>query len=238
MPCAHACRDAWNKRRGTSQLEAERLYVEALIRVRRALANSPSRYRPRKLIGLYCDGDVIQILRSFSSRTQAVELLHELEDFDLDPPLRGDTGAFRLYEMPRWHPTFTWCDTFFIQLAGAHDDSPRRLHSSPSLRLFRLVDLCLYLDRVLRRTRPSCDAPSSPVAALNALCRPLLPVSPSSPSAFRLGCRPTLARIRSASHACRRRAQCTSRVAAATAPAAERAVVLVRLVVLFVALRG
>ncbi|GAA5845166.1 hypothetical protein JCM9279_005461 [Rhodotorula babjevae] len=57
--------DAWNKRKGMSQLEAERLYVDALIK----------------------------ILRSFSSRPLAVELLHELEDFDLDPPLRGPTGS-------------------------------------------------------------------------------------------------------------------------------------------------
>ncbi|BGP47572.1 hypothetical protein JCM10450v2_003435, partial [Rhodotorula kratochvilovae] len=59
--------DAWNKRRGMSQLEAERLYVDALMK----------------------------ILRSFSSRTQAVELLRELEDFDLDPPLRGEAGSVR-----------------------------------------------------------------------------------------------------------------------------------------------
>ncbi|GAA5918776.1 hypothetical protein JCM8208_003535, partial [Rhodotorula glutinis] len=57
--------DAWNKRKGMSQIEAERLYVDALIK----------------------------ILRSFSSRPLAVELLHELEDFDLDPPLRGPTGS-------------------------------------------------------------------------------------------------------------------------------------------------
>ncbi|BGP39471.1 hypothetical protein JCM10449v2_003421 [Rhodotorula kratochvilovae] len=37
----------------------------------------------------------MKILRSFSSRTQAVELLRELEDFDLDPPLRGEAGSVR-----------------------------------------------------------------------------------------------------------------------------------------------
>ncbi|GJN89417.1 hypothetical protein Rhopal_002397-T1 [Rhodotorula paludigena] len=57
--------DAWNKRKGSSQLEAERLYVEALLR----------------------------ILRSFSDRTQAVELLRELEYFELDEPLQAPAGV-------------------------------------------------------------------------------------------------------------------------------------------------
>ena len=41
-----------------------------------------------------------QILRSFSSRPLAVELLHELEDFDLDPPLRGPAGALSFHGRP------------------------------------------------------------------------------------------------------------------------------------------
>ncbi|KAJ8294799.1 Acyl-CoA-binding 3 [Rhodotorula toruloides] len=57
--------DAWNKRMGMSQLEAERLYVEALL----------------------------QILRSFSDRTQAVELLRELEHFEMDIPGGAGAGA-------------------------------------------------------------------------------------------------------------------------------------------------
>lgn len=49
--------DAWNKCKGLSQLEAERLYVDALIRV----------------------------LRGYKDRTQAVELLRELELFEIEP---------------------------------------------------------------------------------------------------------------------------------------------------------
>ncbi|GAA5948947.1 hypothetical protein JCM10213_005772 [Rhodosporidiobolus nylandii] len=49
--------DAWNKRKGLSAMEAERQYVEALIR----------------------------ILKGYSDRTPAVELLRELETFSLDP---------------------------------------------------------------------------------------------------------------------------------------------------------
>ncbi|GAA5991804.1 hypothetical protein JCM10908_002214 [Rhodotorula pacifica] len=49
--------DAWNKCKGLSQLEAERLYVDALIRV----------------------------LRGYKDRTQAVELLTELELFEIEP---------------------------------------------------------------------------------------------------------------------------------------------------------
>ncbi|GAA5895271.1 hypothetical protein JCM6882_006633 [Rhodosporidiobolus microsporus] len=55
--------DAWNKRKGLSQMEAERLYVDALIR----------------------------ILKGYADRTQAVELLRELETFSLDP--RGGRGS-------------------------------------------------------------------------------------------------------------------------------------------------
>ncbi|GAA6025011.1 hypothetical protein JCM10207_004763 [Rhodosporidiobolus poonsookiae] len=56
--------DAWNKRKGLNQREAERLYVEALLK----------------------------ILRGFSDRTQAVELLRELETFSLDPPAGVKVG--------------------------------------------------------------------------------------------------------------------------------------------------
>ncbi|GAA5889847.1 hypothetical protein JCM5296_002362 [Sporobolomyces johnsonii] len=49
--------DAWNKRKGLSAQDAERMYVEALIR----------------------------ILRGYSDRTQAVELMRELETFSLEP---------------------------------------------------------------------------------------------------------------------------------------------------------
>ncbi|POY73836.1 hypothetical protein BMF94_3377 [Rhodotorula taiwanensis] len=49
--------DAWNKCKGLSQLEAERLYVDALVRV----------------------------LRGYKDRTQAVGLMRELERFELQP---------------------------------------------------------------------------------------------------------------------------------------------------------
>ncbi|GAA5967544.1 hypothetical protein JCM21900_001195 [Sporobolomyces salmonicolor] len=49
--------DAWNKRKGLSAQDAERMYAEALIRV----------------------------LRGYSDRTQAAELLRELETFSLEP---------------------------------------------------------------------------------------------------------------------------------------------------------
>ncbi|TNY23023.1 acyl CoA binding protein-domain-containing protein [Rhodotorula diobovata] len=91
--------DAWNKRRGTSQLEAERLYVEALIR----------------------------ILRSFSSRTQAVELLHELEDFDLDPPLRGDTGS-----TPRPRSDSSGSSTSVSTSTASYDARDRRVMPPPA----------------------------------------------------------------------------------------------------------
>lgn len=35
-------RDAWNKCKGLSQLEAERLYVDALIRVRSPFVSEPA----------------------------------------------------------------------------------------------------------------------------------------------------------------------------------------------------
>ncbi|GAA5861548.1 hypothetical protein JCM8547_008069 [Rhodosporidiobolus lusitaniae] len=57
--------DAWNKRKGLSQMEAERHYVEALIK----------------------------ILKGYSDRTQAVELLRELETFALDPRLAAGHGS-------------------------------------------------------------------------------------------------------------------------------------------------
>ncbi|GAA5837565.1 hypothetical protein JCM11251_002015 [Rhodosporidiobolus azoricus] len=50
--------DAWNKRKGLTQMQAERAYVEALIR----------------------------ILKGYADRTQAVELLKELETFSLPRP--------------------------------------------------------------------------------------------------------------------------------------------------------
>ncbi|BGP55045.1 hypothetical protein JCM8202v2_002639 [Rhodotorula sphaerocarpa] len=52
-----ASRDAWNKCKGLSSLEAERLYVDALIRV----------------------------LRGYKDRTLAVELMRELERFEVGP---------------------------------------------------------------------------------------------------------------------------------------------------------
>ncbi|GAA6018423.1 hypothetical protein JCM11491_006992 [Sporobolomyces phaffii] len=61
--------DAWNKRKGLSAMEAERLYVETLIR----------------------------ILRGYSDRTQAVELTRELENFTLErTPRRTVAGGSKL----------------------------------------------------------------------------------------------------------------------------------------------
>ncbi|GAA5977910.1 hypothetical protein JCM5350_006263 [Sporobolomyces pararoseus] len=50
--------DAWNKRKDLNQLDAERMYVETLIR----------------------------ILKGYSDRTPAVELIKELENFSIQPP--------------------------------------------------------------------------------------------------------------------------------------------------------
>ncbi|KAL8287197.1 hypothetical protein RQP46_003649 [Phenoliferia psychrophenolica] len=49
--------DAWNKRKGVSEDDAKRQYVEGLVK----------------------------ILRGFADRPQAVELIHELENFSLEP---------------------------------------------------------------------------------------------------------------------------------------------------------
>ncbi|KAM0789113.1 hypothetical protein ACM66B_003168 [Microbotryomycetes sp. NB124-2] len=58
--------DAWNKRKGMSPEEAERMYVHALLR----------------------------ILKGFSDRPQAVELIRELETFSLDPRGIASSGSF------------------------------------------------------------------------------------------------------------------------------------------------
>ncbi|KAM0755970.1 ACBP-domain-containing protein [Meredithblackwellia eburnea MCA 4105] len=56
--------DAWNKRKGVSEDDAKRLYVEGLIK----------------------------ILKGFSDRQQAVDLIRELETFSLEPS-RGQSGS-------------------------------------------------------------------------------------------------------------------------------------------------
>ncbi|KAK4052551.1 hypothetical protein OIO90_004320 [Microbotryomycetes sp. JL221] len=58
--------DAWNKRKGMSQEEAERMYVHGLLK----------------------------ILKGFSDRPQAVELIRELETFSLDSRGMMSSGSF------------------------------------------------------------------------------------------------------------------------------------------------
>ncbi|KAK4047912.1 hypothetical protein OIV83_005096 [Microbotryomycetes sp. JL201] len=58
--------DAWNKRKGMSPEEAERMYVHALLR----------------------------ILKGYSDRPQAVELIRELETFSLVPQGIASSGSF------------------------------------------------------------------------------------------------------------------------------------------------
>ncbi|GAA5849469.1 hypothetical protein JCM3766R1_003292 [Sporobolomyces carnicolor] len=66
--------DAWNKRKGLSQADAERLYVEALMR----------------------------ILRGYSDRTHAVQLLRDLEDFTVP---RRTGGARQVVSTSQPPPT-------------------------------------------------------------------------------------------------------------------------------------
>ena len=83
-----------------------------------------------------------QILRSFSSRPLAVELLHELEDFDLDPPLRGPTGASSFHGRPvAVHPAASaGCVRFdfLLILASSPQDLPCALDPTRAARPPRL----------------------------------------------------------------------------------------------------
>lgn len=80
-------RDAWNKRKGLSTEEAERLYVQGLLKVcqiaRRPAHAPPAFAHPHALD---------QILKGFSDRPQAVTLIRELENFSLDPRAMAASG--------------------------------------------------------------------------------------------------------------------------------------------------
>ncbi|GAA6059788.1 hypothetical protein JCM10212_003683 [Sporobolomyces blumeae] len=99
--------DAWNKRKGLSQQDAERMYVEALIR----------------------------ILRGFSDRTQAVELMRELENFTLTPPRPGGSkvpapGSFApSRSLPRGSSRSTTSSTESSS-TESYDDDVRRPYAT------------------------------------------------------------------------------------------------------------
>ena len=78
-----AGRDAWNKRKGVSEDDAKRQYVEGLVKVRLPAFEKGHVGSPR-----------LQILRGFADRSQAVELIHELENFSLEPQ-RGSVTESR-----------------------------------------------------------------------------------------------------------------------------------------------
>ncbi|GAA5882664.1 hypothetical protein JCM16303_006534 [Sporobolomyces ruberrimus] len=93
--------DAWNKRKGLSPPDAERMYVEALIR----------------------------ILRGYSDRTQAVELMRELENFTLNR-----IGGSKLAAPSRTTQTRSSSSsgTSSSRSTGSYDDDDRRLPQSSS----------------------------------------------------------------------------------------------------------
>ncbi|GAA5904712.1 uncharacterized protein JCM6883_003881 [Sporobolomyces salmoneus] len=98
--------DAWNKRKGMSQQDAERMYVEALIR----------------------------ILRGYSDRTQAVELMKVLETFTLERPKRrtiaGGPGSSKL-ALSRTRSSSSSGSSSTSSSSSMDYDRPSRSNSTP-----------------------------------------------------------------------------------------------------------
>ena len=78
-------RDAWNKKKGLSAEEAERIYVQALIKVSRRGSAQCASCREGHGSRVADLTSPLQILKGYSDRPQAVELIRELETFSLDP---------------------------------------------------------------------------------------------------------------------------------------------------------
>ncbi|GAA5978946.1 hypothetical protein JCM11641_000102 [Rhodosporidiobolus odoratus] len=132
--------DAWNKRKGSSQVEAERLYVEALIR----------------------------ILKGYADRTQAVELLRELEGFLLEP--RGARVAGHGSTAPS-RSSSSHSSSASSTASYEHMPPPPLPSSS------RHLHASQYLARSTH-SHPARPTPSSSASARGARYRPVAPASP------------------------------------------------------------
>ncbi|GAA6039723.1 hypothetical protein JCM8097_001371 [Rhodosporidiobolus ruineniae] len=125
--------DAWNKRKGLSQVEAERVYVDALLR----------------------------ILKSYSDRTQAVELLRELETFSMEPRAVAGHGSIAPSRTYSSHSSDSSTASYS---SGRRSMPPPQLPSS---------------SRHFSRSAHSARVPPPPASSTGARYRTPQPVVPS-----------------------------------------------------------
>ncbi len=186
-----AFRDAWNKRKGLPSETAERMYVDALLKVSNSVwGHPPSSFAPRRTLRrpltLYRP---LQILRSFSDRTQAQVLIQELETFILHP--RGGENV----TLTLWRAR---CGSDHLACIPQPAPQPRTLTqprrprpppkttapatSNPAaLRCTTLPTLSAATTPPLHRAPADARQPTSPAAAHShpPLCQATAPLAPN-----------------------------------------------------------